>query len=122
MADDKTPPEQLSLFDSPAIDDDEATRADYSPAEDFDGETYIASLDRARLGKQLEAVKTVMADGLWHTPEDLEIATGYRWASISARLRDLRKERFGSWEIERERVPGYHRGNFRYRMITSSEA
>jgi len=25
MADDKTPPEQLSLFDSPAIDDDEET-------------------------------------------------------------------------------------------------
>ncbi|HRU06500.1 MAG TPA: SDR family oxidoreductase, partial [Candidatus Brocadiia bacterium] len=38
------------------------------------------------------------------TPEQLEAATGDRWASISARLRDFRKAMHGGHTVERERV------------------
>ena len=84
------------------------------PLPDFDGKTYEPKLDHARLGAQLLAVKMLMADGAWRTAADLEAATGYNWASISARLRDLRKPKFGGHTVERRRVIG---GLFEYRLL-----
>lgn len=83
------------------------------PLPHFDGATYDAELDYARLGNQLRAVLDVMVDGEWHTLRGLAVATGYPEASISARLRDLRKRKFGRWVVERERLDG---GLWRYRL------
>jgi len=79
----------------------------------FDGETYDHKQDRTRLFKQLQAVLATMIDGEWHTLGDLEAKLNYPQASISARLRDLRKCRFGSHTVERRRVTG---GLFEYRL------
>jgi hypothetical protein len=65
----------------------------------FDGSTYDPKRDRIRLGKQAAAVFTLMSDGRWRSLLDIEHETGYPQASISARLRDFRKERFGSHDI-----------------------
>jgi hypothetical protein len=46
----------------------------------------------------------------------LEAATGDRWASISARLRDFRKAMHGGHTVERERVKDGG-GTFRYRLV-----
>jgi len=82
----------------------------------FDGVTYDPSLDLSRLSSQLERVWHVIRDGNWYTLDELarKIGGNSTTQSVSARLRDLRKERFGSYNIERRRVEG---GLWEYRMV-----
>ena len=54
-----------------------------------------------RLAHQLERVKLLMLDGRPRTLGDVEAATGFPQASISARLRDLRKKQHGEYVVER---------------------
>lgn len=68
-----------------------------------DGATFDQALDGARLHRQHNRVLAVMRDGCWHTLPELAAATGDPEASISARIRDLRKERFGSYIVDRRR-------------------
>ena len=83
----------------------------------FDGETYEPSHDRQRLTGQIAAVWQAMMDGRWHTLDELCRTTGYSsQASISARLRDLRKDRFGAHEVERRRRGEPGDGLFEYRI------
>ena len=84
------------------------------PDGDRDGLTYDHGRDYERLNTQQRVVYDVMRDGAWYTPEQLEEFTGYGWASISARLRDLRKPQFGGHVVEREGMGG---GLFRYRLV-----
>ena len=86
---------------------------------DFDGPTYDPALDRDRLTKQLGRVYDALAGGEWWTLADLARAAGGSEASVSARIRDLRKPRFGGYEVERERVVA---GLFRYRLVDRAEA
>jgi hypothetical protein len=82
----------------------------------YGGTTFDAAKDGARLNEQCRKVYGFMADGCWHTPAEIETATGANWASASARLRDLRKPAFGGFRVERERA-GDARGLFRYRLL-----
>lgn len=66
-----------------------------------DGVTFDPARDTSRLNRQALAVWRVMRDGQWHTLAELSGATGYPEASVSARLRDLRKRRFGSRRVDR---------------------
>ncbi len=70
----------------------------------FDGETYDASKDQVRLGTQMQRVFDVLQDGKWHTLPEISERTAAPEASVSARIRDLRKERFGSHKVKRKRV------------------
>lgn len=79
----------------------------------FDGTTYDHAKDGQRLASQLERVRYAMQDGQWHTLRELADRCGGSEASISARLRDLRKARFGAMDVQRERVAG---GLWRYRL------
>ena len=72
-------------------------------APDFDGVTYDPERDKARLTGQLERVYEVVKTG-WYTLAEIASQTGDPEGSISARLRDLRKEKFGSYDIRRKRV------------------
>jgi hypothetical protein len=68
----------------------------------FGGFTFVAERDAARLTAQLGAVRDYMAShGGWRTLREIADATGYPEASISARLRDLRKVRFGAHTVDR---------------------
>lgn len=71
---------------------------------DFDGDTYEPAKDKVRLNRQLDKVKSLMLDGVWRSLRDISLETGFPEASISARLRDLRKPRFGALNVERRRV------------------
>ena len=104
-----TPYEQLELFSEP-----ELTRR---MAENLAGQETGEERDAPRLGRQLVAVLRVMQDGKWHTLAGLAHATGHPEASISARLRDLRKPRFGRAVVERKRSDG---GLFWYRLAERS--
>lgn len=95
------------------------SRPDWQPPHppQYGGVTFDPATDTARLNKQCLAVYQLMRDGKWRTPTDIENATGYNWASASARLRDLRKERFGSFSVERRRKGDAERGLFEYRLL-----
>lgn len=91
-------------------------RAERLPAEDrFDGRTYEPDADAARLTGLLLAVFEAISDEGWWSLERLADRTGGSEASCSARLRDLRKPKFGRHVIERRRVEG---GLFLYRLVT----
>ena len=82
---------------------------------DRDGATFVREFDYERLNRQMRLVYDVMRDGEWHSLRGLSNATGCPEASVSARLRDFRKERFGGLTLERERLDG---GLWRYRLVT----
>ncbi len=79
-----------------------------------DGETFVQERDGQRLQKQHARVLEALRNGQWWTLAALSAETGDPEASVSARLRDLRKPRFGSHTIERQYV---ERGLFRYRLV-----
>lgn len=83
--------------------------------EHFDGVTYDPALDHNRLTKQLGRVWQAMSDGKWRTLHQLAKAADAPEASVSARLRDLRKPKFGGHDVEHRRTDG---GLWYYRMIT----
>lgn len=80
----------------------------------FDGKTYEPKRDFDRLTGQLQKVRAFMSDGQWHTLEQIQSICGGTEAAISARLRDLRKEKYGSHNVERRHV---NRGLFEYRVV-----
>lgn len=84
-----------------------------SPVEPFraDGGTFSPPLDSERLGREMRACIAVLGDGGWFTLRELLTACRV-WASdplafseagLSARLRDLRKARYGRQTVERRR-------------------
>ena len=88
-----------------------------SPRPTFGGETFDPDRDSERLYAQLWRVFQAMRDHDWHTLGQLAAVTGDPITSISARLRDLRKEKFGGHVIARRYVD---RGLWKYRLESES--
>lgn len=84
---------------------------------DFDGKTFVRARDRERLAAQLTAVRRFMSDGQWRLLAEIAAATGAPEASISARLRDLRKPKFGGLTVERDYVGD---GLWQYRVLVAA--
>lgn len=93
-----TAPVQPDLFTAPVV---------------FDGQTFEPERDGARLRAQLDRVSRLMADGAWRTLAQISESTGDPESSVSARLRDLRKPKFGQHVVERRRRSP---GTFEYRV------
>lgn len=79
----------------------------------FDGSTYDPLMDKDRLATLLGRVFSLMADGRWRTLAQIRERVGGSEASVSARLRDLRKRPFGAYTVEHRRVAG---GLWEYRL------
>jgi hypothetical protein len=79
----------------------------------FDGKTYEPERDFERLAGQLQKVRVFMSDHQWHTLKQIQSVCGGTEAAVSARLRDLRKEKYGSHNVERRHVD---KGLFEYRV------
>jgi hypothetical protein len=73
---------------------------------DRDGLTFDASKDRKRLNRQAQATFNLMADGKWRTLAQIADAIQAPESSVSARLRDFRKPKFGGYIVNRKRVDG----------------
>lgn len=86
----------------------------------FDGETADAELDGPRLNKQLQAVRALMSDEQWRTLADISAAIGAPEASVSARLRDLRKSRFGCLTVNSRRQR-QSAGTWAYQVILNEQ-
>lgn len=88
----------------------------------FSGSTYDHEKDAKRLNTQLGCIADLMGDHEWWTLEQLQrslVQSFDIWASeasVSARIRDLKKPRFGGHIIERRRVEGGN-GLHEYRLL-----
>jgi RIO-like serine/threonine protein kinase len=81
----------------------------------FGGETFDEAKDGHRLRRQLDAVRSLMADGNWRTLDRIATVTEFPEASVSARLRQLRHE---GLVVERRRVTTTA-GTWEYRVVES---
>lgn len=79
-----------------------------------DGATFDPGIDTIRLNDQMRRVADVMGDSRWRTLAEIAEVTGDPEASVSARLRDFRKPRFGALAVHRRRRDG--KGLYEYRL------
>src|SRR5512146_438252 len=80
----------------------------------FDGITFEPKKDGDRRKHQLQDVYAAMQDGCWRSLYRIRAMTGHPEQSISARLRDLRKTKFGKYEVKRRRMTD---GTHEYRLV-----
>lgn len=81
------------------------------------GPAFSAALDGRRIGHQMDRILALAEDGAWRTLGEIEDATGYPQASISAQLRHLRKAEFGCFRVEKRRRGEVTTGLFEYRVL-----
>ena len=83
----------------------------------FDGPTFEETHDADRLMGQLGKVYQCMKDGKFRTLAEIKAAIECgSEAGISARLRDLRKPRWGGHTVERRRRGEAEKGLHEYRL------
>lgn len=80
----------------------------------FDGDTYKPELDYSRLNGQMALVFSLMRDGQWRTLAQIAEAVHGTEATVSARLRDFRKSKYGAHTVNRRYVKN---GLFEYRLL-----
>jgi len=85
-----------------------------TPADAFDGKTYEPKRDYVRLRGQMLDVYRLMSDGKWRTLREIADVVHGSEAGVSARLRDLRKSKYGGHTVEREHISA---GLHWYRLI-----
>ena len=82
----------------------------------FDGETFDFERDFNRLDSQLNRVFALMKDGKWRTLREIADACAPATeTSISARIRDLRKEKFGEYKVLS--TPTDRAGVWKYKLV-----
>lgn len=84
---------------------------DNSDDPDFDGSTYDRGIDHASLRSNLDAIRDEMLrDRSWRTADAIATAAGVDpRAAVKERIRDLRKPKFGGYNVESDRSPDNHR-------------
>jgi len=85
----------------------------------FGGSTYSPGRDGPRLSRQLDRVRSLMRDGKWRSLYEIGESVGAPAQSVSARLRDLRKERNGRLTVQRKSMG---RGLWLYRVKRGGSA
>jgi hypothetical protein len=87
----------------------------------FDGQTYEPEFDQPRLTTQMGRVWLALREGHWLTLSELAARVGAPEASVSARLRDLRKERFGNHAVLRRPRGDRKGGLFEYQLVLQGQ-
>jgi len=82
---------------------------------DFDGETYDKNRDQVRLSRQIDKVQQFLEGNDYVTLDEISAATGIKnISSISARIRDLRKDRHGNRVVDRKYISD---GLYSYKLM-----
>ncbi len=94
-----------------------------NPDRRFDGDTYNHRRDQRRLDSAFVTVFRLMRDGRWRSLKDIMIATCFRFSevNVSSRLRDYRKEKFGSHTVDTRIVIIDGRPVYQYRLTINTE-
>jgi hypothetical protein len=74
----------------------------------------ITEADQQRLTSHLARVKALMSDSRWRTLREIADTCGCSESGASARLRDLRKPKFGAHDVLRQRITG---GQWIYKLL-----
>ena len=82
----------------------------------FDGPAFEPKHDQRRLTGQILRVFDLMRDSRWRTLSEIEKTIGDPAASVSAQLRHLRKERFGSHVVDKRARGNRASGLWEYRL------
>lgn len=88
----------------------------------YGGKTFDPHLDEERLNDQTIRIYRLMNDSQWRTLGEISSATGDPEASVSARLRDLRKDEFGGFVVERRRRGMAAAGLWEYQLLPPGSA
>lgn len=80
----------------------------------FHGSDYDHERDGVRLGNQANQVFELMKDGRWRSIREVSIAINQPETSVSAQLRNLRKQRFGGHTVNKVHIG---EGFWRYQLI-----
>jgi transcriptional/translational regulatory protein YebC/TACO1 len=88
---------------------------------DFDGNSYIREYDHSRLKGQALGVFKLMSDNRYRTLNEIHHILNYPEASISATLRDFRKNKFGNHTVNKRRRGNPKQGLFEYQLIINTE-
>lgn len=92
---------------------------------EFNGSDYNSKDDDERLTGQIRRVFNVMKDLQWRSLSEIRLTILNRTgindseASISAQLRHLRKDRFGSHEVEKRARGDRKSGLFEYQLVVN---
>lgn len=70
----------------------------------FDGADYKHDRDSGRLLTQRDQIRLYMEKRDYVTLQEIADATGHPHSSVSAQLRNLRKERFGGYTVDRKHI------------------
>lgn len=84
----------------------------------FKGEGVVTDTDEDRLRKQYYRLYELMHDRRWRTLGAIEAATGFPQASISAQLRFMTRQEFGSHTKNRQYLGG---GLYQYQIVCNRE-
>lgn len=103
----------------PNLFDDQGNPSYIPPHASFNGPVYEAKFDYERLRGQMLRVFDLMRDECWRTLNEIESEIGDPAASISAQLRHLRKEKFGSHIVEKRPRGDRMHGLFEYRLTVN---
>ncbi len=87
----------------------------------FDGQVYDPKQDNHRLQPQYQRIFELMRDRKWRTLREIEDETGYPQSSISAQLRHMRKDRFGSHIVDKRSRGDRGRGLWEYCLTAMKE-
>lgn len=79
------------------------------------GPAYEEKKDGPRVRAQHDRIRSFMRDHNWRTLGEISTSLEYPESSVSAQLRHLRKEQFGSYRIEKRRRN--EEGLWEYRML-----
>lgn len=101
------------------VTDDAEPQPDPTAQAPRDGATYDQARDEVHLNRQAQDVWNVVKDGAWRTLSQIADESGHPEASVSARLRDFRKERFGARHIERRPCRTSRAHEYRVRILTA---
>lgn len=71
------------------------------PRFSYDDQGYDPALDRCPMTGQIRRLWAFMRDGQWRTLHRIALAIGYLESSVSANLRNLRKQKYGGFTVNK---------------------
>ena len=82
------------------------------------GTAFNEEDDGKRIRTQMQVIRDYMLANSkkYLTLKAIEIETGYPQSSISAQLRHLKKQRFGGYELRKERMSINNKGTYVYNL------
>jgi transcriptional antiterminator len=91
---------------------------DLNDSAEFDGDDYDSDRDKERLTKQRDKIRMYMEGRNYLTVKEVAEVLNYPENSVSAQMRNLRKEKFGGRIVHREY---FGNGLYKFKLMPKEE-